>query len=101
MSELHLAEKPKEVPSIKRVDPYSPLWASTVKPFALMVFLLVLIVILAPFISLPWIKGLSSNTRASIIVDWGRAVLPSVVGFAAAVIGYYFGTRSDKSDLEE
>lgn len=78
------------------VDQYSPFWASVAKLFALIVFILVSIVIITPFITLPWIKGLGATTKANMIIDWGKAVLPSVVGFAAAVVGYYFGTRVDQ-----
>lgn len=78
------------------VDQYSPFWTNVAKPFALIIFILVSIVIITPFITLPWIQGLQSTERATMIVDWGKAVLPSVVGFAAAVVGYYFGTRVDQ-----
>jgi hypothetical protein len=80
----------------------TPPFGQVAKPFALIIFILVSIVIITPFITLPWIQGLQSTERATMIVDWGKAVLPSVVGFAAAVVGYYFGTRTDqKTETDE
>ena len=98
MSDLDFrpSAKKEDAPILDAADQYSPFWASVAKPFALIIFILVLIVIVTPFIALPWIQGLSATTRATMIIDWGKAVLPSVVGFAAAVVGYYFGTRVDQ-----
>jgi hypothetical protein len=88
--------KKEEDPIMAGADQHSPFWAGVARPFALIIFILVSIVIITPFITLPWIQGLQSTERATMIVDWGKAVLPSVVGFAAAVVGYYFGTRVDQ-----
>ena len=36
------------------------------------------------------------DTAASVI-DWAKTVLPPVVGFGGALVGYYFGTRGAQS----
>jgi hypothetical protein len=95
MNNLNLAPKSDEtaVDLGEEVDQYSPSWASISKPFALIIFSLAIIVIVTPFVLLPWIQGLAAKDKAAMLIDWSKAVLPSVVGFASAVIGYYFGTR--------
>ncbi len=35
----------------------------------------------------------AESDKAEIALDWAKTVLPPVVGFGGAVVGFYFGTR--------
>jgi hypothetical protein len=100
-----------------RTDPYSPAWAKEVKPVAIWVLALVTAVMLLPFALLLWltpevvftikdpagqhvaaITGALVDARLKNLLDWAKTILPSAVGFASALVGYYFGTRVGASD---
>ncbi len=80
-------------PSLERADPYSIEWAKIVKPITAALLLLLALVMLLPF----WLLASLSppnDERMKNVLDWAKTVLPSVVGFASAMVGYYFGTRA-------
>ena len=108
-----------------RTDPYSIAWAKIVWPITRAILLLVSAVMLLPFVFLVWLDpqvkievpaGTPPDQVAAAVrtvaeaqiaqqrenmLDWAKTVLPSVVGFASAMIGYYFGTRSGQSRPQE
>ena len=104
-----------------RTDPYSLNWAlKVVRPISMFVLSLLAVVMLLPFLELVLlaptgvkIESLPAGTtpeqaqaaitaaaqgalaqRSKDLLDWAKTILPSVVGFGSAMIGYYFGTRS-------
>jgi hypothetical protein len=108
--------------SSEATDPHSPTWAKVVKPVTGFLLCLLAIVMLLPFFITTWLLPSSvkidfppgttaeqsamamsaavealAAKRANLIFDWAKTILPSVVGFASAMVGYYFGTRA--SDL--
>ena len=84
-----LLERIRELQRNKRA------WLKEIKPYIRQVFYLTLTVILVPFglIMVTW--GLPATEKADLMVDWGKTVLPAVVGFASAAVGYLFGSGSD------
>ena len=49
---------------------------------------------LLPFFLVLWVN----DGKEDKILDWGKTVLPPVVGFGGALVGYYFGTRGNQQD---
>ena len=74
---------------LREASPYSPQWARIVKPIALSLLAIIAAVILLPFFIISW----GEKCRADDVLDWAKSVLPPVVGFGGALIGYYFGSR--------
>lgn len=74
---------------IEEVSPYSRQWAKTVKPIAQVFLAIIAAVILLPF----FIISCGDTCRADDVLDWAKSVLPPVVGFGGALVGYYFGSR--------
>jgi len=100
---------------VQRIDPYSLGWATkVVRPISYFVLILLASVMLIPFLVLLApiglrIENLPEGTtpaqaatasaaamaqRSKDLLDWAKTILPSVVGFGSAMMGYYFGTRS-------
>ena len=52
------------------------------------------LVILLPFL----IVFTCDQEKARNVLDWSKTVLPPVVGFGGALVGYYFGTRGTLQD---
>lgn len=111
--------------SLDRADPYSLEWAKVVKPITWTLLALLAAVMLLPFalisISSPAVRVVppagtqpaqieaarrltaaaveaASVARTKDMLDWAKTVLPSVVGFASAMVGYYFGTRPSQGE---
>ena len=107
-----------------RTDPYSLVWAKVVSPIAKSLLLLLATVMLLPFVFFYWltpgqvrivpppgttpdqvaaaVKAASeavTTRRLEGMLDWAKTILPSVVGFASAMVGYYFGTRAGQTTL--
>ena len=55
---------------------------------------LIAAVMLLPFL----IIVLAEKEKAGNAIDWAKTVLPPVVGFGGALVGYYFGTRGTQQD---
>ncbi len=92
--EVNLTEDPDKGKGLKfDLEPYSPLWAKYVAPFARFIFFLTAAVVLIPFFFAAW----GSDKNLTEILDWAKVVLAPVVGFASAVVGYMFGTRSSQA----
>ncbi len=79
------------------VNPYSKTWAGITRPFAWVVFSLIAIVIIFPFIFVCFHCNGDCKELWDRLFDWAKTVLAPVVGFGSAVIGYYFGTRNSSS----
>lgn len=76
----------------------SKVWAEIVKPFGILVFILLCLVIILPFISIIIWPGTNKEVFHQTIVDWGKTVLAPVIGLASAVATYYFGTGYNKTN---
>ncbi|HYU35794.1 MAG TPA: hypothetical protein VEW48_26855 [Thermoanaerobaculia bacterium] len=116
-----LSRAPK-LPTVDRTDPYSLDWAKVVKPVTWALLALLAAVMLLPFVLIstasPEVKVVppagtppsefakltaaaveaASVARTKDMLDWAKTVLPSVVGFASAMVGYYFGTRASQGE---
>jgi hypothetical protein len=100
---------------------YSPKWAEIVKPISWAVIILLFLLMIIPFVFI-WhfssqvqiqipadtkpeeVEAIVKAAKAAIadqdvkeMLDWAKTFLPSLVGFATAMIGYYFGIRSGTS----
>lgn len=91
-------------PNLKEAAAYSPEWARIIWPITRILLSLIAVVMLLPF----FVVMFAENDKAEIALDWAKTVLPPVVGFGGALVGYYFGTRgtqqgpvSDESPDEE
>lgn len=81
------------------VPPHSAAWARVVKPFTWFLFILLATVMVLPFAIILLLPAAQGGDKASQSIEWAHTILPPVVGFAGAVVGYYFGTRSsDRTD---
>jgi hypothetical protein len=80
------------------IDHHSELWAKIASPFAWFIFSLSAAVILLPHVLI--LRGGMDPEQTREILDWSKTVLAPSVGFASAVIGYYFGTRSSTANEE-
>lgn len=80
---------------IQELSPYSSEWARIVKPVALSLLGLIAAVMLLPFLIVVYVGNGQTGDQ---IIDWAKTVLPPVVGFGGALVGYYFGTRSNLQD---
>lgn len=87
---------------IQDVPPFTELWAKIARPFAWAVFALNALVIFIPFLLLGRWLSMTNVTewtaRSTAMLDWAKTVLPPVVGFGSAVVGYFFGTRASISN---
>jgi hypothetical protein len=107
--------------ALQLVQQYSTKWAEVVKPISWAVMVLLFLLMIIPFV-LIWrfstqvqinipvgtkpdevagiFKAATAATAAQNVkdmLDWAKTFLPSLVGFATAMIGYYFGIRSGTS----
>ena len=83
---------------VNEVSKQSKVWAEIVKPFAILVFILLCLVIIFPFISIMIWPGASRDIFHQAIIDWGKTVLAPIIGLASAVATYYFGTGYNKTE---
>lgn len=74
---------------LRELPPYSAEWAEIVRPIAVGLLCLIGAVVLVPFLIVVCV----SNDTGKLTLDWAKTVLPPVVGFGGALVGYYFGTR--------
>ena len=84
-------ERPK---IIREIPPYSSEWAEVVQPVALSLLGLIATVMLLPFLIVVCVEEKTGRQ----VLDWAKTVLPPVVGFGGALIGYYFGTRGNQQE---
>ena len=73
----------------------SPLWADLAKPFAIMIFILVLLIILIPFILLLIFPGSDRQHWHQMIISWANTALTPIVALTASIVAYYFGTSKN------
>jgi len=76
----------------------SELWASIVRPFAMIVFGLIASVLVLPFLIIWFTHGQEPKDRLDYTIRWATTVLPAIIGFGSAAATYYFGTSGSKSD---
>ena len=84
----------KRIQVRKELPPYSAEWARIVKPVSLSLLGLIAAVMLLPFLIVVFVSKEVGNQ----VIDWAKTVLPPVVGFGGALVGYYFGTRGSQQD---
>lgn len=95
------------------VGHHSPAWAEVVRPFTVGFLIILSAAMFLPFLFL-WnvrlelpadaINAEAAASAASAVaqertraaLDWAKTILPSAVGFGSAIVGYYFGTRSQQ-----
>lgn len=77
------------------ISPYSSEWAKIVKPVTVSLLSLIAAVMLLPFVLVVYVGNGQTGDQ---IVDWAKTVLPPVVGFGGALVGYYFGTRGNQQE---
>jgi hypothetical protein len=115
---LDISEKKPGDSGLQAAQQYSSVWAGVVKPISWAVIVLLFLLMVIPFV-LIWhfssqvqinipagtkpeevaalVKAANAATAAQDVkdmLDWAKTFLPSLVGFATAMIGYYFGIRS-------
>lgn len=87
---IDLRRAPKDRnPNLKEAAAHSPEWAKIIWPITRILLSLIAVVMLLPF----FVVMFAEKDKADIALDWAKTVLPPVVGFGGAVVGYYFGTR--------
>lgn len=75
-------------------DHHSPAWAEIVKPVTRGLLVLLTTVMLVPFLLIAVFGGLGKvEDPIAHVLDWGKTILPPLVGFGGALVGYYYGTR--------
>ena len=77
---------------LREAPPYSPEWAKIIWPIAKILLLLIAAVMLLPFLIIVTVE----KEKVGSALDWAKTVLPPVVGFGGALVGYYFGTRGSQ-----
>ncbi len=70
-------------------------WLNQVAPFVYLTFYMTVAVIVLPFLLILAVDSLPPTEVLDALVDWGKTVLPAVVGFASAAVGYLFGSGGD------
>lgn len=80
------------------VGQWSQTWAKVVKPFTWFIFCLLATAMAVPFLLISALPVGEGVDRLGKIVEWAHTILPPLVGFGGAVVGYYFGTRGDQPD---
>jgi len=97
---LNIAEAPaagQEVPA-RRIGQYTPQWAKIVRPIARGLLTLLAAVMLLPFLMIALFGGTGvEDEPVKQALDWAKTILPPLIGFGGAIVGYYFGTRGDES----
>src|ERR1700689_4842465 len=114
-------DKKPDDSDLQLAQQYSTKWAGIVRPISWAVMVLLFLLMIIPFV-LIWhfssqvqihipagakpeeveaiVKAAKAATSAQDVkdmLDWAKTFLPSLVGFATAMIGYYFGIRSGTS----
>jgi hypothetical protein len=70
-------------------------WAKLARNFAWFILWMIAALIAAPYVIFTFgIQNWPEADRAKAVVEWSHAVLPPVVGFVSAVVGYFFGART-------
>lgn len=94
VSTLNLAKEGEGSASVEEYPPYSGAWADIVAPVARNLVQLLAAVILLPFLLIALFGAFDRSTDpVTHVLDWGKTILPPLVGFGGAIVGYYFGTR--------
>ena len=91
---LDLTKSAADRVDLREAPPYSPEWAKIIRPITRSLLALIAAVMLLPFL----IIVMAEKEKAGNAIDWAKTVLPPVVGFGGALVGYYFGTRGSQQD---
>ena len=82
--------------SWSQLDAHSTAWTNIIHPYAKMFSWLIILVILLPFFFVEC-SDAGPTTKLEPFMAWGNTVLSPVVGFATAILGYYFGRKVSNS----
>jgi hypothetical protein len=101
LGDLDIRSAPdSQTPEVTEIDQHSPAWAEIVRPIANHLLALLSAIMLIPFVVIALLAGVGRLTDPiDPMLDWAKTILPPLVGFGGAIVGYYFGTRgSGKSN---
>lgn len=100
LPDLDLTEEAeqRESPELRAVSSRSLAWAGIVRPFTWFLFVLLAAAMALPFLLIGFLDTATGTDRVEKAVEWAHTILPPLVGFVGAVVGYYFGTRGDKEE---
>jgi hypothetical protein len=86
--------------SLEPVSSRSLAWAGVVKPFTWFLLVTLAVAMALPFVLIACLPLVGEESRIGKTIEWAHTILPPLVGFAGAIVGYYFGTRSGKGETE-
>ncbi len=101
LGDLDIRSAPdNQTPEVTEIDQHSPAWAEIVRPITNHLLTLLSAIMLIPFVVIALLAGVGRLTDPiDPMLDWAKTILPPLVGFGGAIVGYYFGTRgSGKSN---
>lgn len=84
---------PQPLAPLQHLAPRTEQWAKLVLPAAWFVLFLTGMVFLVPFFVIA-AADLDTADKVTHTINWGTHVLAVVVGFASAVLGYFFGVST-------
>ena len=82
-----------------------PRWIALARPataatFGWYICLLTFSVIMLPFFLVMLVHSGDPAAKLKDMMDWAKTVLPPVIGFASALVGYLFGMRTAQPNAE-
>ncbi|MEY3213460.1 MAG: hypothetical protein RIT28_3941 [Pseudomonadota bacterium] len=75
-------------------------WLRAIQPFGWYICLLTFAVIMLPFFLVMLVHSGDPAAKLKDMMDWAKTVLPPVIGFASALVGYLFGMRTAQPNNE-
>ncbi|MCK6518924.1 hypothetical protein L6R46_28170 [Myxococcota bacterium] len=75
-------------------------WLRAIQPFGWYICLLTFSVIMLPFFLVMLVHSGDPAAKLKDMMDWAKTVLPPVIGFASALVGYLFGMRTAQPNSE-
>ena len=75
-------------------------WLRAIQPFGWYICLLTFSVIMLPFFLVMLVHSGDPAAKLKDMMDWAKTVLPPVIGFASALVGYLFGMRTAQPNNE-
>lgn len=82
---------PAQVVAKEDAAPRTVTWAHLISPFAWTLIGILAFTLIAPFVFISAVAGLSPELRVEKLLTWATHVLAPVIGVAGAVVTYFFG----------
>lgn len=82
---------PEHVVAKGNAAPRTVTWARLSSPFAWTLMGILAFTLIAPFVFISAVAGLSPELRVEKLLTWATHVLAPVIGVASAVVTYFFG----------